>query len=117
MFDWMRRKRMSAEAKRKLLIIAARSEEAIIETHVSNVLDMLELLGDEVDLDRALELYAEMLPMDEHVAATVSNRVIARHETPVRGRRPGGSGGGGRFSEIFREGGGGRDSGRGSGRR
>ena len=82
MFDWLRRRRLSSEAKRKLLIVAARSEEAIVETHVANVLDMIDMLGDEVDLDRAIELYAEMLPMDEHVAATVENRVIARHEQP-----------------------------------
>ena len=34
MLDWLRRRRLSAEAKRKLLIVAARSEEAVIETHV-----------------------------------------------------------------------------------
>jgi hypothetical protein len=94
MFDWLRRRRLSSEAKRKLLIVAARSEEAIVETHVANVLDMIDMLGDEVDLDRAIELYAEMLPMDEHVAATVANRVIARHEQP-RQRGGGGGGGGG----------------------
>src|SRR5690349_6257056 len=48
MLDWLRRRRLSAEAKRKLLIVAARSEEAVIETHVSNVLDMLDMLGDEI---------------------------------------------------------------------
>ena len=94
MLEWLRRRRLSAEAKRKLLIVAARSEEAVIETHVANVLDMLEMLGDEIDVDRALELYAEMLPMDEHVAATVGNRVIARHEGPsARGR----------YSDVFRD--------------
>ena len=97
MLDWLRRRRLSAEAKRKLLIVAARSEEAVIETHVSNVLDMLEMLGDEVDIDRGLELYGEMLPMDEHVAATVANRVIARHDAP------GGRGRTGRYSNVFRD--------------
>jgi hypothetical protein len=101
MFDWLRRRRLSNEAKRKLLIVAARSEEAIIETHVQNVLDMLDMLGGEVDVDRALELYGEMLPMDEHVSATVTNRVIARHDAPAPGRR---DGGGGRFAGAFREG-------------
>ena len=95
MLEWLRRRRLSAEAKRKLLIVAARSEEAVIETHVANVLDMLEILGDEVDVDRALELYAEMLPMDEHVSATVANRVIARHDAPGRQQ--------GRYSQVFRD--------------
>lgn len=99
MFDWLRRRRLSTEARRKLLIAAARSEEAIVETHVANVLELLELLESEIDVDRALELYLQMLPMDEHVAATVTNRVLARHEAPSRvpadraGRR---------FENVFR---------------
>lgn len=105
MFDRLfGRRRLSPEAKRKLLVIAARSEENIVETHVSNLLDMLDMLGDEVDVDRAIELYGEMLPMDEHVATTVANRVIARHESPGKGR--GGSGGGagdGRYGNVFRD--------------
>jgi hypothetical protein len=101
MFDWLRRRRLSNEAKRKLLIAAARAEEAIVETHVANVLDLLESLREEVDVDRALELYMEMLPMDENVAATVTNRVLARHEAPPVRRAPGGSG---RYGGVFREG-------------
>jgi hypothetical protein len=100
MFDWLRRRRLSNEAKRKLLIAAARAEEAIVETHVANVLDLLDSLGSEVDVDRALELYAEMLPMDEHVAATVTNRVLARHDAPAA-RRPAGPSG--RYGGVFRD--------------
>lgn len=98
-FDFLRRRRLSAEAKRKLLIAAARSEEAIVETHVSNVLDMMDMLGDEVDVDRALELYGEMLPMDEHVSSTVANRVIARHDAPNARRGTEGR----RFADVFRD--------------
>jgi hypothetical protein len=101
MLDWLRRRRLSAEAKRKLLIVAARSEEAVIETHVANVLDLLDMLGGEVDIDRGLELYGEMLPMDEHVSATVANRVIARHDAPGPRSRPAA----GRYSNVFRDGG------------
>jgi hypothetical protein len=82
MFDWLRRRRLSAEAKRKLLIVAARSEEALVETHVANVLELLEALAGEIDVDRGLELYAELLPMDEHQLAMVENRVMARHGQP-----------------------------------
>lgn len=82
MFDWLRKRRLSAEAKRKLLIVAARSEEALVETHVANVLELLQALAPEVDVDRALELYAEVLPMDEHQLAMVTNRVLARHDQP-----------------------------------
>lgn len=101
MFNWLRRRRLSNEGRRKILISAARSEEAIVETHVANVLEMLALLEDEVDVDRALELYMEMLPMDEHVAATVTNRVLARHEAPASGAS--GAGGTRRFENVFRD--------------
>ncbi len=93
MFKWLLRKRLSNEARRKLLIAAARSEEAVIETHAANALELLEDLGDEVDLDRGIELYVEMMGLDETLAATVANRVLARLESSaprgvvVRGRR------------------------------
>lgn len=103
MLDWLRRRRLSNEAKRKLLIVAARSEEALVETHVSNVLELIEVLADEVDADRALALYTEMLPMDEHMAASVTNRVLARYDAPASRSRGAGGGDGSRFSNVFRD--------------
>ena len=103
MFDWLRRRRLSAEAKRKLLIVAARSEEAIVETHVSNILDLVTSLAGEVDVDRALELYAELIPLDEHVSAMVTNRVLARQDG---GSRPSlVTTAPGRYAHVFRDGG------------
>lgn len=100
MLDWLRRKRLSNEARRKLLVITARSEEALVETHVSNVLYLLRELGAEVDVHRGIELYAEMIPMEEAVAQTVANRVLARHDSgPLRGER-----GEKRFRGVFRDG-------------
>lgn len=93
MFNWLRRRRLSAEARRRLLIVAARSEEAIIETHVANALELLRSVGNEVDLDRGIELYIEMMSLSEELAATVTNRILARVEQPElhgskqRGRR------------------------------
>ncbi len=80
MFNWLRRRRLSAEARRKLLIVAARSEEAIIETHVANALDLVRSVGDEIDLDRGIELYIEMMSLPDPLAATVTNRLLARAE-------------------------------------
>ena len=107
MFDWLRRRRLSAEAKRKLLILAARSEEALVETHVANVLELVEHLGTEVDVDRGLELYSELLPMDEHTFAMVTNRVLARQgQAPAR--PPLRTTGPRRFQDVFRAPDGGR---------
>lgn len=100
MFNWLLRKRLSGEAKRKLMIAAARSEEAIIETHVANALDLIEDLGDEVDFDRGLELYLEMMAPPDTIAAIVTNRVLARTESTVpRGVVVRG----GRFENVFRD--------------
>ncbi len=41
MFKWLLRKRLSNEARRKLLVAAARSDEAVIETHAANALELL----------------------------------------------------------------------------
>lgn len=80
MFNWLRRRRLSAEARRKLLIVVARSEEAIVETHIENVLDLLDALGDDVDLDRALDLYVEAMSLPEDLTTTITNRLLARAE-------------------------------------
>lgn len=82
MFNWIRRRRLSAEARRRLLLVSARAEEAIVETHVANLLDMLATLGDEIELDRALEIYSEMMSLDDTRAVNVANRLMARLESP-----------------------------------
>jgi hypothetical protein len=104
MFNWLRGRRLSKEARKKLLVMQARAEEAIIETHVENVLELVDLLDGEIDAERALEEYGEMLPMDEVIAAAVANRVLARSGAPAA-RRPASGPGAGRFDNVFRDGG------------
>lgn len=96
MFNWLRKRRLSAEARKKLLLVAARAEEALVETHVSNLADLLDSLGEEVDLDRGVEIYTEMMSLDESEATTVTNRLLARLEGPRGGRK--------RFKNVFRNG-------------
>lgn len=89
MLKWLKRRRLSSEARRKLLIIAARSEEAVIETHVANAIGLLQALGDEVDLNRGLELYIDMMSLDDAISAAVTNRILARLEDqPSAAGRP-----------------------------
>jgi 6,7-dimethyl-8-ribityllumazine synthase len=98
MFNWLRRRRLSTEARRKLLIVAARSEEAIIETHVANALELLRSVGGEVDLDRGIELYVEMMSLSNELASTVTTRILARVEHPgTHGSKPRGR----RFENAF----------------
>jgi hypothetical protein len=98
MFNWLRRRRLSAGARKRMLLVAARAEEAIVETHVSNLIDLLETLGDEVDFDRGIELYTEMMSLDETLAATVTNRLLARLEDPRSAPEADG-----RFRDVFRD--------------
>jgi hypothetical protein len=98
MFNWLRRKRLSSEARKRLLLVAARAEEAIIETHVANLLDLLDAVGDEVDVPRAIELYTEMVALDENRESAVANRLLARLET----ERDRGSRAKRRYRNIFR---------------
>jgi K+-sensing histidine kinase KdpD len=78
MLKWLRRKRLSAEGKRRLLLAIARAEEAVVEVHVANILDLERVLRAEVDLDRAMDLYVEMMSLSESRAANVTNRLYAR---------------------------------------
>jgi len=98
MFNWFRRKRLGPDTRKRLLLIAARSEEAIVETHVANLLDLIETLEGEVDLDHGIELYREMMSLDETRANTVTSRLLARLDgpRPKDGRRAQ------RYRNVFR---------------
>jgi hypothetical protein len=82
MFNWLRRRRLSASAQKKLMILHARAEEVVITTHVSNLLELLDTLEDEIDLDRGLEIYMEMMSLDDATAATVTTRLLAHLDGP-----------------------------------
>lgn len=100
MFNWLRRKRLSADARKKLLMVTARAEEALVETHVANLIDLLTTLGDEIDLSRGLDLYAEIMGLDETLASTVTSRLLARLESPTSRTARETQ----RFKHVFREG-------------
>lgn len=97
MFNWIRRRRLSGDTRKRLLLVAARAEEAIVETHVNNLLDLLETLDDEIELDRAIDIYAEMVSLEESRAPTVTNRLLARLENPQATPRSR------RYENVFRD--------------
>lgn len=100
MLRWLRRRRLSRTTRRRLMIVRARAEEALAETHVENVLELLEAVGDEVEVEQGLDLYLEMFPMDDAAAETLSTRVLARwHADATRGEE-----GGRRLRGVFRSG-------------
>ena len=98
MFNWLRRRRLSDDARKKLMLFTARAEEEIIEAHVGNLVDLLDTLGDEIDLDTAIDIYVNrMMGLDESLASTVTTRLLAQLENP------GGAKKGGRYRNVFRD--------------
>jgi hypothetical protein len=77
-FDFFRRKKMSDEGQKRLVLALARAEETIIDTHVDNALDVIEAVGDELPLDRVLEVYLEALEANPQRAEIIARRVLSK---------------------------------------
>lgn len=80
MFGWLRRRRLSNQGRRRLILALARAEESLIEAHVTNALDVIGAVADELPLERALEVYLKALAPGEPRAEIVARRVLARLE-------------------------------------
>lgn len=88
MLDWWRRRRLSDAGRRRMAIALARSEEELVDTHVRNALDFFDAIGEELPLDRALEIYLDAMDVTEPRLSIVARRVMARLEAGARrGRR------------------------------
>lgn len=77
-FDFLKRRRLSDEGQKRLVVALARAEETIIETHVANALDVIEAVGDELPLDRTLEVYLEALESNSQRAEIIARRVLSK---------------------------------------
>lgn len=76
--DFFKRKKLSGEGEKRLVVALARAEESIIEAHVENALDVIEALGDALPLDRVLELYLDALVDNPRRAEIIARRVLTR---------------------------------------
>lgn len=76
--DFFKRKKLSGEGEKRLVVALARAEESIIEAHVENALDVIEALGDALPLDRVLELYLDALEDNPRRAEIIARRVLTR---------------------------------------
>src|SRR5215213_2099352 len=89
-FDWryatplgalrfiQRQRKRSAEEQLWLELAAARAEERIADAHARHAQGFVDVLEDEVDPTRAVELYVERLNLPETRARIVYQRVLAR---------------------------------------
>lgn len=76
--DFFRRRKLSDEGEKRLVVALARAEETIIEAHVECALDVIEAVGEEMPIDRVLELYLDALEDNPQRAEIVARRVLSR---------------------------------------
>jgi hypothetical protein len=73
-----RQKKRSDEERLWLELAAARAEERLADAHARHAQEFVEILDEEVDPARAVELYVERLDLPEIRARIVYQRVLAR---------------------------------------
>ena len=73
-----RQKKRSDEERLWLELAAARAEERLADAHARHAQGFVEILDEEVDPARAVELYVERLDLPEIRARIVYQRVLAR---------------------------------------
>jgi hypothetical protein len=76
--DFFKRRKLSDEGEKRLVVALARAEESIIEAHVECALDVIEAVGEEMPIDRVLELYLDALEDNPQRAEIVARRVLSR---------------------------------------
>jgi hypothetical protein len=76
--DFFRRKRLSPEGQKRLVVALARAEESIVDAHVDNALDVIEAIGDELPIERVLEVYLEALEANPQRAEIIARRVLSK---------------------------------------
>jgi hypothetical protein len=108
-----RQRKRSAEEQLWLELAAARAEEALADAHARHARVFVDVLEDEVDPARAVELYVERLKLPDVRARIVYQRVLARlaesmlprlneHESPAPDDAPADAGA--RTDEVPAEG-------------
>jgi hypothetical protein len=77
---WLRRRRLSEAGERRLLIALARAEEELVRTHVQNVLDVIDAVGEEMSVRHAVELYLNEMQLEDPRSTIIAQRVLSRLE-------------------------------------
>jgi hypothetical protein len=75
---FFRRRKLSDEGEKRFVVALARAEESIIEAHVKCALEVIEAVGDEMQIDRVLELYLDALEDNPRRAEIIARRVLSR---------------------------------------
>jgi hypothetical protein len=81
-------RKLSTAAEGRLRLAQARAEEALVRTHVDNVLIFVDTLAEELSFDRAIDSYIRVMGVPEPLASTVATRaLVALGQDLVTSRR------------------------------
>jgi hypothetical protein len=69
-------RKLSDAAEGRLRLAQARAEEALVRTHVDNILMFVDTLAEEMPFDRAIDSYIRVMGVAEPLAATVATRAL-----------------------------------------
>ncbi len=70
------RGRVHEELRHRINLAAARTEDALLETHVENALVFIKALGEETAAPEAVELYLETMGIQEGLGDVIYNRTL-----------------------------------------
>jgi hypothetical protein len=87
LLGWWRRRQLSDAGRRRLVIALARAEQELVELHVENALELFDAIGEEIALDRVIEVYLDAMDVAEPRASIVARKVLARLEATSPKRR------------------------------
>jgi len=70
-------KGISQPARRRIDLAIAVAQERLLSTHVEHALELIELVGDHVPFDDALDIYTRLLRLSEDEARIITTRALA----------------------------------------
>jgi hypothetical protein len=69
-------RKLPPATERRLRLVQARAEEAIVRAHVDNALMFVDTLAEEMSFDRAIDTYVRVMGVPEPLASTVATRAL-----------------------------------------
>ncbi len=69
---------LSDAARRRVDLAVAMAQERLLNTHVEHALGLIDLVGDQIAFDSALDIYTRLLRLSEDEARIVTTQTLAR---------------------------------------
>lgn len=80
-------KRLSQPARRRVELAIAVAQERLLATHIDHVLELIELIGDQVPFDDALQIYHRLLRLSDDETRVITTRALATLGGRLDGQR------------------------------